>query len=252
MLKYLRDSKNGDFTVRSAYYLQKDFERRGMAESSITPTHSKVWSKIWGQKAPNVVKNFLWRACHEILPTKKNLQQRKINEDPLCPVCGLEEETTRHILWECISARDVWCMGRIKFQKSSNNGPDFLAIVEEMFSRCQPEELGLFAVVARRIWLRRNEVVHGGPFQHPSMLMHHATRAAEEFHEVAQTGNQKLGDISKERRGPKMESTISGLSEIKLGRLSKERSGNNGLWHSGAGRERFGGGSTMQVSFGQP
>jgi hypothetical protein len=100
---------------------------------------------------------------------------------------------TRHILWDCISARDVLCMGCIKFQKSSNNGPNFLAIVEEMFSRCQPEELSLFAGVARRIWQGRNEVVHGGPFQHPSMLMHQATRVDEEFHEVACIGKPKLG-----------------------------------------------------------
>jgi hypothetical protein len=41
-----RASKNGDFIVRSAYYMQKELEKRGMAESSVTPTHSKVWSKI--------------------------------------------------------------------------------------------------------------------------------------------------------------------------------------------------------------
>jgi hypothetical protein len=89
-----------------------ELENRGLAESSSAQNQRKVWRNIWGLRVPSVEKNFLWRACHEILPTRKNLQQRKIIDDPLCPICGLEEETAVHILWECPTAQDVWCMGQ--------------------------------------------------------------------------------------------------------------------------------------------
>jgi hypothetical protein len=36
----------------------------------------------------------MWRACQNILPTKDNLVKRKIIQDPLCPICGLEPETS--------------------------------------------------------------------------------------------------------------------------------------------------------------
>jgi hypothetical protein len=47
---------------------------------------------------PNVAKNFMWRACQDLLPTKDNLVQRKIIQDKECSLCGLEAETSYHIL----------------------------------------------------------------------------------------------------------------------------------------------------------
>jgi ribonuclease HI len=91
-----------------------------------------------------------------------------------------------HILWECPSARDVWCMGSINIQKSSISSKDFLGVVEDMFRRCRMDELTQFAGIARRVWLRRNEVVHGGSFLHPTIIMQRATRAAEEFANLLQ------------------------------------------------------------------
>ena len=39
----------------------------------------------------------------------------------------------------------------------------------------------LFAGIARRIWFRRNEVIHGGLFSHPNVLVHRAREAAADF-----------------------------------------------------------------------
>jgi hypothetical protein len=47
-----------------------------------------------------------------------------------------------------------------KFQKSSFRGPKFIHVVEGMFNLCDEEEMRTFVGVVRRIWLRRNEVVH--------------------------------------------------------------------------------------------
>jgi hypothetical protein len=63
-----------------------------------------------------------------------------------------------------------------------------------MISKCQLEELCLFAGIARRMWLRRNEVVHGGYFLHPTLLVQKVVHAAEEFAEMAFFGKQKMGD----------------------------------------------------------
>jgi hypothetical protein len=50
-----------------------------------------------------------------------------------------------------------------------------------MFRQCDEEELRLFVRIARRVWFRRNEVVHGGSFTHPTILVQQATNVVLEF-----------------------------------------------------------------------
>jgi hypothetical protein len=77
--------------------------------------------------------------------------------------------------------RDVWSGSIKKFQKSSLDGPKFHGVVEEMFRMCDGDELRLFVSIARRVWFRRNEVVHGGLFTHPIVLVQQAKNAVLEF-----------------------------------------------------------------------
>jgi hypothetical protein len=109
-------------------------ERKEKAESSSRKGSSRVWQEIWKLKLPNAEKNFLWYAFHEILPTRTNLHRRKIVEDDLCPLCGREEETILHVLWQCSAAADVWNVGCKKLQKWSSDGRDFLQLVKKVFN----------------------------------------------------------------------------------------------------------------------
>jgi hypothetical protein len=163
--------KNGIFTVRSAYHLDKMKEEQKLLGTSNTEEKSEMWSTLWRLPIPNAEKKFLWRACHEILPTKVSLHKRKVVEETMCPICNLVEETCFHILWDCPSARDVWSGSLKKFQKSSSFGPTFRHVAEEMFQTCDEMEISLFTGTARRIWFRRNKVIHGGCFLHPTVLL---------------------------------------------------------------------------------
>jgi hypothetical protein len=49
--------------------------------------------------------------------------------------------------------------------------------------RCDKEEIELFAILARGLWLRRNDYVHGGTFTHPNQVVRDAKVALEEFHQ---------------------------------------------------------------------
>jgi hypothetical protein len=66
---------------------------------------------------PHVVKGFLWSVCQNSLATKANLFSRKIMEGPLCPLCEVEAETKRDILWGRPAARVIWSMCDTKIQK---------------------------------------------------------------------------------------------------------------------------------------
>ena len=136
-------------------------ERRH-SSGSRNPGVGEVWRKIWRVRGLKVVQVFLWNACHDILPTRVNLHRRKMIDDPLCPLCLQEEETTGHILWSCPSAQDVWMECSRKLQKFPSNADDFLNILASFMGKLDEEEVQLYAVVARLLWLRRNIVIHGG------------------------------------------------------------------------------------------
>jgi ribosomal protein L37AE/L43A len=55
----------------------------------------------------NPMKLFIWRACHNLLPTRANILKRKVVEDSTCPCCGGEAETVLHALWTCPAAQNV-------------------------------------------------------------------------------------------------------------------------------------------------
>jgi hypothetical protein len=113
-----RGTTNGLFSVCSAYYIQQEIEATSLAKCSYKAGKREVWRDIWALPIPNVEKNFLWRACHNLLPTHSNLFKKKIVADPSCPLCGAEAETGYHILWDCPSAKDVWSMGKGIIQKA--------------------------------------------------------------------------------------------------------------------------------------
>lgn len=140
-------------------------ERNG--EASQQGKGSDIWKVCWKLNVPNNIKMFVWRACHNLLPTKANLLKQKVINSASCPICNLAEETVEHIVWSCPSASDVWSCGPIKIQKSACYNRNFAQQFEDLIRRYDQQELEIFAVVARRIWMRQNDLVHGGSFMDP-------------------------------------------------------------------------------------
>jgi hypothetical protein len=168
-----RGTRNGVFSVRSAYFLEMEnlISQRG---SSSSPEKRMEWKECWNLNVPNVTKHFLWKALQNLLPTRENLAKKGVLRDTSCPICGLEEETVLHIIWSCPSSKDVWGGGLIKLQKSGGEGNCFKGVFGAILEKCTNEEIELFAVLARKKWLRRNSVIHGECFTHPSQLLRDA------------------------------------------------------------------------------
>nr|XP_023897448.1 uncharacterized protein LOC112009346 [Quercus suber] len=70
-------SANGVYTVKSGYrFLQTEFQNQQPGQSN--PLMLKpLWKGIWSLKVPSKVKNLVWRAVKNSLPTKQNLVKRK-------------------------------------------------------------------------------------------------------------------------------------------------------------------------------
>jgi hypothetical protein len=68
-----------------------------------------------------------------------------------------------------------------KILESSVGGPTFGGVVEELFKMCEEDELRLFVGIAKHIWFRRNELIHGGPFTYLDVLVQQARQSLIDF-----------------------------------------------------------------------
>jgi hypothetical protein len=200
-----RCTKNGMFTVRSAYHLGMEMKTVQQPECSEKENMDEVWRTCRRLNIPNAVKMFLWRASHNLLPTKVNLFRQGICDSNLCPICKREEETAAHVCWNCPAANDVWGGCKIKLQKCSTGIDDFRQLFREVIQRCEKEDVELFAVVARRLWLRRNDFIHGGNFTHPAHVLIDSEKALTKFqtvNEKSQEGERVMQEVGPTRWQP--------------------------------------------------
>lgn len=164
-------TKDGEFTVCSAYHMANEGSIRDEGSCSNTQQLRMLWKGIWSIKGARVVKTFMWQACNDILPTKERLCKRHITPDPLCPICRLETETLEHILWRCQLAKDVWIECSPQIHKCTSDEVEFILVLEKLLARLDEDQMHLVATVATQIWLRRNAVIFRGDFLDPSSLM---------------------------------------------------------------------------------
>ena len=139
-------NKDGVYSVRSGYGIARllSKETNGMEESSSGQNKGLIWKRLWKLHLPNKIKIFGWRACHDILPTKKNLAQRRIIGDSVCELCQQGSESGIHVLWGCGVARDVWAGNKGRLRKSVGGQADFIHLFEVLMDRLSREELKVF------------------------------------------------------------------------------------------------------------
>jgi hypothetical protein len=70
---------------------------------------------------------------------------------------------------------------------------EFSQIFSGVISRCEKEEVELFSIIARRLWHRRNVVVHGGEFMPLNQVVKEAVTSLEDFQRVNQMGEAQVG-----------------------------------------------------------
>ncbi|KAK9984238.1 hypothetical protein SO802_033763 [Lithocarpus litseifolius] len=142
------ENKPRTFSVKSAYQVALRIHRSSSAEHSRARDDKLVWNRLWGLPIPPKVRNFVWRACSDILPTRANLVRQKVHMDPKCAICGEHDEAVIHILWQCPLARNVWALVRGRLQKCDSSALDFLNLARTLVVKLSREELETWAMVA--------------------------------------------------------------------------------------------------------
>ena len=96
--------QSGEYTVKSGYFFLKTEAKTSPSGSQSNAEKLKpLWKKIWKLPLPCKVRNFLWRACRNAIPTMKNLNRRCVVDSPVCSLYSQYDEDVLHSLWSCPS-----------------------------------------------------------------------------------------------------------------------------------------------------
>ncbi|XP_042939495.1 uncharacterized protein LOC122274525 [Carya illinoinensis] len=199
-------TKDGFFSVKSAYHLEVSRKRREKGESS--EGHSFNWKKLWGLNVPRVVKVFLWKALNDCLPTRTNLKKRKVVKDACCPIYETEDESITHALWSCRGSMDVWADKKSPLHKWSSNEVQFYELWERLSALVAKEELELVVVVMRGVWFRRNAFIFENKFTDPGTIVEQAAISLENFQTSQTIKKGGMGSNGKGRQGCKWKAPI--------------------------------------------
>ncbi|KAM6584602.1 hypothetical protein CsatB_011604 [Cannabis sativa] len=147
---------SGIYSVKSGYnLLQKIHGRWDGNEDDLT----KFWTKFWKQKIPPKVKNLVWRAARECLPTLQQLKIKRVDVQTSCPVCHSEDESVIHALINCTKVKQVWDRVGIGTTTAAAEPENFLDWFVAAFTAAEAEKKLLLPVLCWAIWSARNDVV---------------------------------------------------------------------------------------------
>ena len=110
---------SGVYSTSSAYKLLSGRDSPG---SSNRKPQKRFWKALWELRVPHKIKHFLWRACHNALPTKCNMFRRNIINSKVSELCNEGHEDVLHTLWKCRVVEGFWRC-HIWAQKAVNPPP---------------------------------------------------------------------------------------------------------------------------------
>ena len=179
----------GSFTVKSGYHCL-----RGVSISPPSSTGSSshlpaldLWKRLWKAKATPKVLHFVWKACHNILPTKESLFKRKCAPYPNCPICEQGPETVEHLLLLCPWTRPVWFGSHLNLSPSSSPITTFDSWLHNTMNHLNQhpnsweEATSTLLYLCWYIWKSRNEWTFEHVQVNPVITIAKAAQASTEF-----------------------------------------------------------------------
>jgi hypothetical protein len=100
----------------------------GRSGCSDAAREGRNWQRLWRTKVPSRLWVFLWRLAQQSLPTVDVCCHRHISPTSFCSVCG-EEDSWRHSLFNCATARSVWALADEEITKHVSMNEDPSAVV---------------------------------------------------------------------------------------------------------------------------
>jgi hypothetical protein len=110
------------YTVKTRYHAIMEWGKASDTSKASTSNISNlIWDMLWNLNVPPRHSTLVWRALKEAIPVKRNLFQKDIRCDPLCPRCHNKIESTYHVFLECDWAKQVWFSSPLTINLNANH-----------------------------------------------------------------------------------------------------------------------------------
>ncbi|KAA3473632.1 reverse transcriptase [Gossypium australe] len=149
---------SGVFLVRSAYKLLQTTDEFPRAYA-LQISYRNLYKKLWLLNLPTKIKITVWKITWNFLPTRVNLQHKKLAIDPICPRCGEQAETIDHLFRGCPIIKETWSTLLLQdvLLFENENFEEWLIWV---FEQCNPQAWRLFCCALWALWGDRNLRIH--------------------------------------------------------------------------------------------
>ncbi|XP_019181906.1 PREDICTED: uncharacterized protein LOC109177017 [Ipomoea nil] len=143
---YWMGDPKGIYSVKNAY-------RRIIGDYENNPGDFDKWVRMWKLKVPPKWKTLLWRVVCDILPTTTNLINKRVEIDPVCPMCMMTNEDVLHALVYCEYSVLVWNITRLPITNIVTDS--FAAWLAGAMAILTEEQTQLLVGVLYNIWRGR-------------------------------------------------------------------------------------------------
>ncbi|KAK8507753.1 hypothetical protein V6N12_074319 [Hibiscus sabdariffa] len=109
-LLFSEQKNNGEYIVKLGYHRLMANKRQihGASSSRQDERNEESWSHIWNLKTLPKIQNFIWKACHNVVPSNENLIHRHHSRTSSCLRCGEPNESLEHILFFYPLSHAIW------------------------------------------------------------------------------------------------------------------------------------------------
>ncbi|KAE8792802.1 Alpha-amylase [Hordeum vulgare] len=158
--------RSGVFSVKSPYKLATCDHNVAFANGSSSSNPEgklSLWNQVWSANVPQTMNITAWIVITGTLVTQQCKNYRQLATRSLCPLYGVEEETTFHALVACTHARILWINMRRRWPLPNDdllidNGKEWLML---LLSSCSVVVRDMIVMLICRIWQIRNDINHG-------------------------------------------------------------------------------------------
>ncbi|KAL8121459.1 hypothetical protein AgCh_018258 [Apium graveolens] len=149
---YWKRDKLRMYTVKGGFLFLQELKQGAHRDNN-----SGFWRSLWKLKIPPKVKNFLWRASSNCLPTKDMMRIKRVLIDSWFPTCNAFPETTVHSLLTCSFA--LQCRNLTDFSTTSNTTGSFQEWLQAVFNQKRKSDAEIIVMISWMLWKNRNDVV---------------------------------------------------------------------------------------------
>ena len=171
-------TSSGVYSTSSAYKL---LSTRVSPGSSNQEPQRRFWKAVWELRVPHKIKHFVWRACHNTLPTKCNLFWLKHINSEVCELCNEGHKDLLHAVWKCRVVEGVWSCHSWAQQAVNPPPLTFCDLFDRFLQVTNDFRKEIFAVAAWCLWNRRNALHFGRQVQPIANISSLASKLLQEF-----------------------------------------------------------------------